>query len=54
MKKMRGTSPWIVKKDIDGFFGLGLDNLIQFILIGTLCQQVLGMPGELIVQFIDQ
>jgi AGZA family xanthine/uracil permease-like MFS transporter len=52
MKKMRGTGPWFVKKDIDGFFGLGLDNLIQFILIGTLCQQVLGMPGELIVRRI--
>jgi AGZA family xanthine/uracil permease-like MFS transporter len=42
------SSPWFVKNDIDGFFGLGLDNLIQFILIGTLCRQVLGMPDELI------
>ncbi len=52
MKKEHFSSPWIVKKDIDGFFGLGLDNLIQFILIGTLCQQVLGMPGEFIVRRI--
>jgi AGZA family xanthine/uracil permease-like MFS transporter len=48
MKEKHFASPWFVKRDIDGFFGLGLDNLIQFILIGTLCQQVLGMPGELI------
>ncbi len=48
MQKSRFSSPWFVKNDIDGFFGLGLDNLIQFILIGTLCQQVLGMPAELI------
>ncbi len=48
MKKSHFSSPWFVKNDIDGFFGLGLDNLIQFILIGTLCRQVLGMPDELI------
>jgi AGZA family xanthine/uracil permease-like MFS transporter len=48
MKRAHGSGPWFVRRDIDGFFGLGLDNLIQFILIGTLCQQVLGMPGELI------
>ena len=48
MRKSHFSSPWFVKNDIDGFFGLGLDNLIQFILIGTLCRQVLGMPDELI------
>jgi len=48
MRKDAFSTPWFVKRDMDGFFGLGLDNLIQFILIGTLCQQVLGMPGELI------
>ena len=52
MKKERFSSPWVVKKDMDGLFGLCLDNLIQFILIGTLCQQVLGMPGEFIVRRI--
>lgn len=40
--------PWFVKKDIDGFFGLGLDNLIQFILIVTLCKTVCGLPDGLI------
>ena len=44
--------PWVVKKDIDGFFGLGLDNLIQFILIGSLCGGLLGMPKELIFGYI--
>ena len=44
--------PWFVKKDVDGFFGLGLDNLIQFILIGALCQQVLGMSCTFVVQRI--
>ncbi|MEW6439501.1 MAG: NCS2 family permease [bacterium] len=43
---------WFVRRDIDGFFGLGLDNLIQFILIGTLCQGVLGMPAELVLSRI--
>jgi len=52
MKQTDFAAPWFVKKDIDGFFGLGLDNLIQFILIGTLCQQVLGMPTEFIVRRI--
>ncbi len=52
MKKSHFATPWVVKKDVDGFFGLGLDNLIQFILIGTLCQQVLGMPGDFVVRRI--
>lgn len=52
MKRRVSASPWFVRRDIDGFFGLGLDNLIQLILIGTLCQEALGMPGELIVQQI--
>ena len=40
--------PWIVRGDIDGFFGLALDNLVQLLLIETLCQFVLGFPPELI------
>src|SRR5499433_3474968 len=39
---------WIVRSDIDGFFGLALDNLVQLLLIGTLCRFVLGFPPELI------
>src|SRR6202521_4536561 len=40
--------PWIVSGDIDGFFGLGLDNLVQLLLIDTLCRFVLGFPPDLI------
>jgi len=49
MQKEGARIPWFVKKDIDGFFGLGLDNLIQFILIGSLCGGLLGMPRELVL-----
>jgi AGZA family xanthine/uracil permease-like MFS transporter len=31
-----------VRGDIDGFFGLALDNLIQVLLISSLWTQVLG------------
>src|SRR5580765_5342394 len=40
--------PWLVRGDIDGFFGLALDNLVQLLLIETLCRFVLGFPSELI------
>jgi AGZA family xanthine/uracil permease-like MFS transporter len=39
---------WMVRGDIDGFFGLALDNLVQLLLIETLCRFVLGFPPELI------
>jgi len=39
---------WFVRGDIDGFFGLALDNLIQLLLINNLCRFVLGFPPELI------
>jgi len=39
---------WWRKGDLDGFFGLFVDNLIQLILIVTLCTHVLGMPGGLV------
>ena len=39
---------WFVAGDIDGFFGLGLDNLVQLLLIVTLCRSVLGFPSDLI------
>jgi AGZA family xanthine/uracil permease-like MFS transporter len=38
----------IVRGDIDGFFGLALDNLVQLLLIDVLCRYVLGFPPELI------
>ena len=39
---------WIVRGDIDGFFGLALDNLVQLLLIDALCRGVLGFPAELV------
>jgi adenine/guanine/hypoxanthine permease len=39
---------WIVRGDIDGFFGLALDNLVQLLLIDSLCRFVLGFPPELV------
>jgi AGZA family xanthine/uracil permease-like MFS transporter len=38
----------IVPGDIDGFFGLALDNLVQLLLIDALCRGVLGFPAELV------
>jgi adenine/guanine/hypoxanthine permease len=39
---------WFVRGDVDGFFGLALDNLVQLLLIDTLCRYVLGFPNELL------
>lgn len=39
---------WIVRGDVDGFFGLVLDNLVQLLLIDTLCRYVVGLPAELV------
>jgi AGZA family xanthine/uracil permease-like MFS transporter len=41
---------WMVRGDVDGFFGLALDNLVQLILIDTLCRHVLGFPDELLYE----
>ena len=38
----RGAMRWFVRGDIDGFFGLALDNLVQLLLIDALCRCVLG------------
>jgi len=39
---------WIVRGDVDGFFGLALDNLVQLLVIDALCRGVLGFPVELV------
>lgn len=39
---------WFVRGDIDGFFGLFVDNLLQLMLIAVLCGNVCGMPHELV------
>ncbi len=40
--------PLLVKRDIDGFFGLAIDNLIQLILIVSFCKLLCGMPDILV------
>ncbi|HKX12947.1 MAG TPA: NCS2 family permease, partial [bacterium] len=35
--------------DLDGFFGLFVDNLLQLMLIDVLCRGVCGLPDELVV-----
>jgi AGZA family xanthine/uracil permease-like MFS transporter len=44
----RSVPPWFVRGDIDGFFGLALDNLVQLLLIDGLCRGVLGFPDALL------
>lgn len=39
---------WFVKGDIDGFFGLALDNLIQVLVVIGLCGGLLGFPDYLV------
>jgi AGZA family xanthine/uracil permease-like MFS transporter len=41
---------WFVRGDIDGFFGLFIDNLLQLMLITALCTlPFVGLPAELVV-----
>lgn len=40
--------PWFVRGDIDGFFGLFIDNLLQLMVIAVLGPLVSGLPVELI------
>jgi adenine/guanine/hypoxanthine permease len=48
-KKLKpGFLPWFVRGDLDGFFGLFIDNLLQLMLIGLLCKAFCGFPTELI------
>ena len=39
---------WFVRGDIDGFFGLALDNLVQLLLIDALSRFVLRFDAELV------
>lgn len=39
---------WFYAGDIDGFFGLFVDNLLQLLLIQVLCTGVCGLPAELV------
>jgi AGZA family xanthine/uracil permease-like MFS transporter len=40
--------PWFTRGDLDGFFGLFMDNLLQLMLIGSLCKLACGFPSDFI------
>jgi AGZA family xanthine/uracil permease-like MFS transporter len=44
-----GSVPFFVRGDIDGFFGLAIDNLVQLLVIVALCRTVLGFGDELLL-----
>lgn len=39
---------WFSRGDIDGFFGLFVDNLLQLMLIAVFCNRFCGMPAGLV------
>ncbi|HUU23840.1 MAG TPA: hypothetical protein VM389_14995, partial [Phycisphaerae bacterium] len=43
---MSASYPIFVKRDLDGFFGLAIDNLVQLLLIVSLCGAFCGMAGD--------
>ncbi len=43
---------WFVPNDIDGFFGLFVDNLCQLIVVVGLCPALAGLPNSLVVERI--
>ena len=43
---MKGRSPFLCRGDLDGFFGLFIDNLVQLLLIVALCSGLCGMQGD--------
>jgi AGZA family xanthine/uracil permease-like MFS transporter len=43
---------WFVPNDVDGFFGLFVDNLCQIIVVVGLCPPLAGLPESLVVEHI--
>lgn len=43
---MAGRLPIFAKRDLDSFFGLAIDNLVQLLLILALCGGLCGMSGD--------
>jgi AGZA family xanthine/uracil permease-like MFS transporter len=43
---MSANYPAFVKRDLDGFFGLLIDNLVQLLLIPFMCAEACGMAGN--------
>src|SRR5438094_8964692 len=48
----RGPRGWFVRGDLDGFFGLAVDNLIQFLLILDLSVRMCGLEASFVVSRI--
>ncbi len=44
-----GAQPLFVAGDIDGFFGIAIDNIIQFLLVLMLCTGALGFSTTLVI-----
>ena len=44
MFRPEGSQPLFVTGDIDGFFGIAIDNIIQFLLVLALCTGVWDFP----------
>jgi len=42
------SARWFVRGDVDGFFGLAVDNLVQLLVIDALCRFVLGFDATLL------
>jgi AGZA family xanthine/uracil permease-like MFS transporter len=42
-------TPWFVRGDVDGFFGLFIDNLLQLMLVVLLSTKVAGLPPSLVL-----
>ena len=40
--------PIFVRRDVDGFFGLFIDNLVNIIIIVTTLMGLFNMPGKLV------
>ena len=47
-----GVLPWFTKGDLDGFFGLFIDNLLQLMLIGILGGMACKFPGDFVTHQI--
>lgn len=48
----KSTYPWFTRKDVDGFFGLAIDNLIQLMLIVPLSSRIAGIPEKIVFTYI--
>lgn len=48
IQELSATPSWFVRRDIDGFVGLALDNFVQILVVISLTQGVLKFPAALV------